>query len=123
LTAADDEPHTPRPGTPDWAETAWFAAAVSQRGLGIWTYPLFRTDLGVAAVAVYVWGPGAARQADGGGVQGRGEVLSQVALHTTPYLAWVSQVRWRPADGTEMTGEGQDISSPRAWRTASRRGW
>jgi hypothetical protein len=59
LTPIDDELHEPRAGDPTWAETAWFAAQVPERGLGIWTYPLFRTNLGVMSCAVYVWGPGA----------------------------------------------------------------
>lgn len=57
LTPRDDELHPPRPGDPTWAETAWFAAQVPERRLGIWTYPLFRTNLGVMSCAVYVWGP------------------------------------------------------------------
>jgi hypothetical protein len=57
LTDADDELHTPRPGDPTWAETCWFAAQVPERSIGIWTYPLFRTNLGVMSTSVYVWGP------------------------------------------------------------------
>lgn len=57
LTAADDQLHPPRAGDPTWAETAWFAAQVPERRLGIWTYPLFRTNLGVMSTAIYVWGP------------------------------------------------------------------
>jgi hypothetical protein len=59
LTPIDDELHEPRAGDPTWAETCWFAAQVPERRLGIWTYPLFRTNLGVMSCAVYVWGPGA----------------------------------------------------------------
>lgn len=59
LTPDDDELHPVRTPSEDWAETAWFAAAVPERGLGIWTYPFFRTGLGVMGCAVYVWGPGA----------------------------------------------------------------
>lgn len=300
LSAADDELHPPRDGSPDWAETAWFAAAVPERGIGIWTYPLFRANLGVAAVAVYVWGPGgtelwqqpyyrlfwhlpmpdglrlsdmelpnglsyrtrepltryevryrdgdalhldldwtalhpphavgvteevghldqlgrvrgelvlhgermeidcvemrdrtwsprrearsrtrlgysygasvagtgflwsdrrlpdgtqaplggfalggsgvrdlvdgrrevrrdahgrpaavtvSARDAQGTEVRAAGEVLSQFAMHTTPYFVWVSQVRWRLPDGTVLYGEDQDTWSPGAWREAMR---
>lgn len=46
-------------GEVTWAETAWFAAQVPGRRLGIWTYPLFRTELGVMSCAIYVWGPDA----------------------------------------------------------------
>jgi hypothetical protein len=47
--------------TPDqsWTETAWFAAAVHDRGIGVWTYPLFRPEVGIMSCGVYVWGPGA----------------------------------------------------------------
>ena len=59
LTAADDRLH---PGTTDdrsWTETAWFAAAAPERGLAVWTYPLFRRELGVMSCGIYVWEPGA----------------------------------------------------------------
>jgi hypothetical protein len=59
LTGQDDELHPPRPGEASWAETAWFAAAVPERGLVLWLYPLFRTTLGVMSCSVYAWGPGA----------------------------------------------------------------
>jgi hypothetical protein len=58
LSARDDELHPPRALDPTWAETAWFAAQIPERKLGIWTYPLFRTNLGVMSTAVYVWGEG-----------------------------------------------------------------
>jgi hypothetical protein len=56
LGPEDDRLH-PAGGDPTWAETAWFAAQVPERRLGIWTYPLFRTELGVMSCAIYVWGP------------------------------------------------------------------
>jgi hypothetical protein len=56
---ADDSFHDPVREPETWTETAWFAAAVPERGLGIWTYPLFRTGLGIMACTVYVWEPGA----------------------------------------------------------------
>jgi len=59
LTERDDELHPVREPAADWAETCWFAAAVPERGLGIWTYPFFRAGLGVMGCAVYIWGPGA----------------------------------------------------------------
>jgi len=46
-------------GDPTWAETAWFAAQIPERRLGIWTYPLFRQALGVMSFSVYIWGPDA----------------------------------------------------------------
>jgi hypothetical protein len=58
LTAADDELHRPRPDDPTWAETAWFAASIPERGICIWLYPLFRPNLGVMSFAAYVFGPG-----------------------------------------------------------------
>ena len=59
ITAADDAFH---PGTTEdrsWTETCWFAAAVPERGLAIWTYPLFRPELGIMSCGIYVWEPGA----------------------------------------------------------------
>jgi hypothetical protein len=56
LSPRDDELHAPRALDPTWAETAWFAAQIPERQLGIWTYPLFRTNLGVMSCAIYVWG-------------------------------------------------------------------
>jgi hypothetical protein len=60
LSAADDHLHAHAP-TEDrtWTETCWFAAAIPERGIGIWTYPLFRPELGVMSCGIYVWGPGA----------------------------------------------------------------
>jgi hypothetical protein len=59
ISPADDALHEPRGDDPTWAETAWFAAAVPERGLAVWLYPLFRAGLGVLSCGVYVWGPGA----------------------------------------------------------------
>jgi hypothetical protein len=59
ITAADDGFH---PGTTEdrsWTETCWFAAAVPERGLAVWTYPLFRPELGIMSCGIYVWEPGA----------------------------------------------------------------
>lgn len=58
LDASDDSLH-PHHGDPTWAETAWFAAQIPERRIGIWTYPFFRPALGVMSCAIYVWGPGA----------------------------------------------------------------
>jgi hypothetical protein len=58
LGPADDDFHPPVREPDTWTETSWFAAAVPERGLGIWTYPLFRPGLGILACTIYVWGPG-----------------------------------------------------------------
>jgi hypothetical protein len=59
LGPADDRFHPPVREPETWTETSWFAAQVPERGLGIWTYPLFRPGLGVMACTVYAWEPGA----------------------------------------------------------------
>jgi hypothetical protein len=59
LTPADDEFHDPPEPDPTWAETAWFAAQIPERGMGVWLYPLFRRSLGVMSCHIWVWGPGA----------------------------------------------------------------
>jgi hypothetical protein len=58
LTDRDDELHLPVGDDPSWAETAWFAAAIPDRGMVVWLYPLFRTSLGVLSCSVWVWAPG-----------------------------------------------------------------
>ncbi len=59
LSAADDGFHPPRSDDRSWTETAWFAGAVPERGLVVWTYPLFRPELGIMSCGVYIWEPGA----------------------------------------------------------------
>lgn len=59
LGPADDRLHPGRTEDRSWTETAWFAAAVPERGLAVWTYPLFRPELGVMSCGIYVWEPGA----------------------------------------------------------------
>jgi len=59
LSAADDGFHLKATDDRSWTETAWFAAAVPERGLAIWTYPLFRHELGIMSCGIYVWEPGA----------------------------------------------------------------
>jgi hypothetical protein len=59
LTAADDGFHLEATDDRSWTETAWFAAAVPERGLCMWTYPLFRHELGIMSCGIYVWEPGA----------------------------------------------------------------
>jgi hypothetical protein len=58
LTAADDRFHPIARDDISWTETCWFAAAVPERGIGIWTYPLFRPKLGIMSCGIYVWQPG-----------------------------------------------------------------
>jgi hypothetical protein len=59
LTAADDGFHAGTTEDRSWTETCWFAASVPERGLAIWTYPLFRPELGIMSCGIYVWEPGA----------------------------------------------------------------
>jgi hypothetical protein len=59
LSAADDDLHPPASDDGSWTETAWFAGAVPERGLVVWTYPLFRPELGIMSCGVYVWETGA----------------------------------------------------------------
>ncbi len=59
LGPIDDRFHAPVREPETWTETSWFAAAVPERGLGIWTYPVFRPGLGILACTIYVWEPGA----------------------------------------------------------------
>ena len=59
LRPDDDRLHPGRTEDRSWTETAWFAAAVPERGLAVWTYPLFRPELGVMSCGIYVWEPGA----------------------------------------------------------------
>jgi hypothetical protein len=59
LSAADEAFHPGATKDRSWTETAWFAGVVPQRGIGVWTYPLFRHELGVMSCGIYVWEPGA----------------------------------------------------------------
>jgi hypothetical protein len=52
---ADDGFHRPADPSPHWTETAWFGFQVPERGLAGTVYALFRPNLGVASLAVYVW--------------------------------------------------------------------
>lgn len=49
-----------------------------------------------------------------------GEVLSRLALPTTPYFAWMSIVRWRGDDGWVGWGEDHDSWSPSVLRAFRR---
>jgi hypothetical protein len=55
----DDRFHPVAREDDSWTETCWFAAHVPERGLGVWTYPLFRPRLGIMSCGVYVWQTGA----------------------------------------------------------------
>lgn len=59
LSPADDEFHPITRDEDSWTETCWFAAAVPERGMGIWTYPLFRPRMGIMSCGIYVWETGA----------------------------------------------------------------
>ncbi len=54
-THPDDEFHPPTSDDPEWTETMWFAFAVPDHDLSLWTYSFSRVNLGVAASGVYVW--------------------------------------------------------------------
>jgi hypothetical protein len=58
LGPADDAFHPPVREPEAWTETSWFAAAVPERGLGVWMYPVFRPALGIMACTIYAWEPG-----------------------------------------------------------------
>jgi hypothetical protein len=58
LGPADDDFHAVVREPETWTETSWFAAQVPERGLGLWTYPVFRSGLGIMACTIYVWEPG-----------------------------------------------------------------
>ncbi|MCB1246901.1 MAG: hypothetical protein KDB69_06535 [Acidimicrobiia bacterium] len=55
LSPDDDRFHPITRDADTWTETCWFAAHVPERGMGIWTYPLFRPGLEIMACGVYVW--------------------------------------------------------------------
>lgn len=59
VTPADDRLHPARDADPHWSETAWFGFSVPERALGGSVYALFRPNLGVCALSVYVWDAGA----------------------------------------------------------------
>ncbi len=55
IVAPDDRLHTPESADPWWTETCWFSLAIPERKLSGSFYPLFRPNLGVAALAVTLW--------------------------------------------------------------------
>jgi hypothetical protein len=52
------------------------------------------------------------RGAGGVALQADGEVLSRMAMPSTPWFVWACVVRWTLADGTQVFGEHQDTWSP-----------
>jgi hypothetical protein len=50
-----DRFHPPAEDHPLWSETSWYAFSVPERRLAGTIYPLFRRNLGVCSLAVYVW--------------------------------------------------------------------
>jgi hypothetical protein len=55
VSDADDRLHAVADSDPLWSETAWFGFSIPQRNLGGTVYPLFRPNLGVCSLSVYVW--------------------------------------------------------------------
>jgi hypothetical protein len=60
---------------------------------------------------------------EGFSLYARGEVVSRVAIPSTPWFVWACVVRWALADGTEVYGEHQDTWSPALLRDRLRRGY
>lgn len=52
------------------------------------------------------------RDASGREMEFRGEVLSRLALPTTPYFVWLSIVRWTFPDGSVGYGRDHETWSP-----------
>jgi len=50
-----DRFHPPTSADPWWTETSWFSFGDPEQGLAGTFYPLFRKNLGVAALTVAVW--------------------------------------------------------------------
>lgn len=59
LTAADDRFHSIASDDRWWTETCWFSFDQPGSELSATFYPLFRPNLGVCSLAVYVWDPSA----------------------------------------------------------------
>lgn len=55
LTAADDSFHPPASTDRWWTETCWFSFDQPGRDLSATIYPLFRPNLGVCSLAVFLW--------------------------------------------------------------------
>jgi len=50
----------------------------------------------------------------------RGEIRNRFALPTSPYLAWMSLVRWTDDEGRIAWGQDHDSFSPARWRATRR---
>lgn len=57
---------------------------------------------------------------DGRARRWRGEIRNRFALPTSPYLAWMSLVRWTDEDGGVGWGQDHDSFSPARWRQTRR---
>jgi hypothetical protein len=55
LTPEDESLHQPTLPDESWGETQWFSLDQPGDDLSVTLYPFFRPNLGVAALAVYVW--------------------------------------------------------------------
>lgn len=55
LTPADDSFHPPANSDRWWTETCWFSFDQPGRNLSATIYPLFRPNLNVCSLAVYIW--------------------------------------------------------------------
>jgi hypothetical protein len=55
LTPADDSFHPPATSDRWWTETCWFSFDQPGRDLSATIYPLFRPNLGVCSLAVFLW--------------------------------------------------------------------
>jgi hypothetical protein len=55
MTSEHDEFHAPTSADPWWTETCWFSFGDARYDLSGTFYPLFRRNLGVAALSVAVW--------------------------------------------------------------------
>ncbi len=55
LTDADDRMHPPATADRWWSETCWFSFDQPGEDVSATVYPLFRPNLGVCSLAVYVW--------------------------------------------------------------------
>jgi hypothetical protein len=81
------------------------------------TCDIERDDLGRPA-SVVVRGHGA----EGASLHAHGEVVSRVAIPSTPWFVWACVVRWTLADGEVVYGEHQDTWSPALLRDHFRPG-
>jgi hypothetical protein len=81
------------------------------------TCEIDRDDLG-RPVSVVVRGQGQ----DGNDLDARGEVLSRIAIPSTPWFVWACMIRWTLQDGAVVYGEHQDTWAPALLRDHLRRG-